>query len=157
VREECLRLQAFVRNQELSRDVEHIRRHSPLRPGMCLELVGDEDHYSCDDRPGWLRGRECRRATFLRFERLGENLAPVALVEFDEEIDMPGHKGRYGILFARYGCDYAAWALPKGSIALCIIEALPNVGDFCDCHTFTERHACYRVKETPDEPDWSNG
>jgi hypothetical protein len=157
VREEVVQVQVFVRNQELSRDFEHIRRNSPLRPGMCLELFGD-DVYSSNTPPWWLSGRECCRATFVRFELLRENLVPVALVEFDEEIDMPGHKGRYGVLFARYGCDYPAWALLEGSVAICVVEALPNdLKGFCNSHPFTERNACYRVKQTPDELDGSNG
>jgi hypothetical protein len=158
VREEIVQVQAFVRNQDLSRDFEHILRNSPLRPGMCLELFADDSVDLPDDRPGWLSGRECCRATFVRFERQGENLTPLALVEFDEPIDLPGHKGRYGVLVGRYGCDYAAWAHPEGSIAMCVVEALPNdLEGFCDAHPFTERHACYRVKETPDEPDGPNG
>jgi len=158
VREGVAPLRAFVRNQELSRDFEHVRRNSPLRPGIRLELFGG-DVYSSDVRPLWLRGRECCSATFVRFERQqGENLAPVALVEFDEAIDTPGHTGRYGILFARYGCDYAAWERPEGSVMMSVVVALPNdPEDSCDPNPFTERHACYRVKETPDEPDGSNG
>jgi hypothetical protein len=157
VRHAVVEVQAFVRNQELSRDFEHIRRNSPLRPGMRLELFGG-DTYSSDQCLLWLRGRECCSATFVRFERLGQHLTPVALVELDEAIDMPGHKGRYGVLFARYGCDYAAWADSEGSVAMCVVEALPNdLEGFCDSHPFTERHAHYRVKETPDEPDGPNG
>jgi hypothetical protein len=157
VREEVVHVQAFVRNQESSRDFEQVQRNSPLHPGIRLELFsGDVD--SSGERPLWPRGQECRGATFVRFERLGENLAPVALVEFDEVIDMAGHKGRYGILFARYGCDSPAWALPEGSVAMCVVETLPNdIEDFCAGRAFTERHACYRVKETPDEPDGSDG
>jgi len=110
--------------------------------------------------PLWLRGRECCRATFVRFERLSKsrNLTPVAFVEFDEAIDMPGHNGRYGVLFARYGCDSPAWALREDSVAMCVVEALPNdLEGFCDSHPYTERHACYRVKATPDAPEGANG
>jgi len=160
VRNAVVTLQAWVRNQDLSRDFEHIRRSSPLRPGMCLELSGDKEVYLPENRRPWLSGRECCRATFVRFERLSKNLnlTPVALVEFDEAIDIPGHQGRYGVLFARYGCDDVAWALPEGSVALCVVEALPrDLEGFCDSHPFTERHARYLVEETPDEPDGSNG
>ncbi|MFN0017814.1 MAG: hypothetical protein ACKVP0_06110 [Pirellulaceae bacterium] len=160
VRNAVVDVEAFVRNQELSRDIQHIRRNSPLRPGICLELRGSREYYSSEDRPWWLNGRECRGATFVRFERLSKNynLTPAALIAFYEAIDMPGHKGRYGVLFARYGCDYPAWTLREGSVALCVVEALPdNMEGFCDSHPFTERHACYRVKETPDEPSGSNG
>ncbi|MFN0020138.1 MAG: hypothetical protein ACKVP0_17905 [Pirellulaceae bacterium] len=153
-------VEAFVRNQELSRDIAHLRRNSPLRPGCCLELVGSREYYSSEDRPWWLSGRECRGATFVRFERLGknQNLTPVALIAFYEAIDMPGLQGRYAVLFARYGCDYPAWTLREGSVAMCVVEALPdNLEGFCDSHPFTERHAWYRIKETPDESDGSNG
>lgn len=155
VREEVMEVQAFVRNQDLSRDFEHVQRNSPLRPGVCLELFADDNVYSSDRCPLWLRGRECCRATFVRFERQqSENLAPVALVEFDEAIDTPGHTGRYGIMFARYGCNYAAWELPEGSVMMSVVVRLPNdPDDSCDPHPFTERHARYRVKETPDEVD----
>jgi hypothetical protein len=157
VREGVVPLEAFVRNQELSRDFEHVRRNSPLRPGTRLELFGDG--YSSDARPVWLSGRECRGATFVRFERQqGENLAPVALVEFDDAIDTPGHKRRYGILFARYGCDYHAWELPEGPVVMSVVERLPNdPEDSCGPDPFTERYARYLVKETPDEPGGSNG
>jgi hypothetical protein len=147
VRNEVMTVQAFVRNQALSRDFEHIRQYSPLRPGVRLELLGSPEVYTADNRPEWLNGRECRRATFIRFERLDENLAPVALIELDEAIDIPGHQGRYGVLAARYGCDFPAWAFPEGSVALCIVEAPPNdLKGFFDSHPFTERHAYYRVE-----------
>lgn len=157
VREGVVQVQSFVRNQELSRDIEHIRRNSPLRPGVRLELFAD-DVYSSDVCPLWLRGRESCSATFVRFERQGENLAPVALIEFDEAIYTPGRQRRFGILFGRYGCDYYAWALPEGSVLMSVVERLPNAPeDACDAHPFTERHARYRAKETPDEPDEPNG
>lgn len=157
VREGGLRVQKYLRNQELSRDFEHIQRCSPLRPGMCLELsVGNL--YPSNNRPAWLSGRESSKATFIRFERLGDNLAPVALVEFDETIDLPGHHGRYGVLFAWYGEDNPVWALLEGAVAMCVVEALPNhFEDFCDSHPFTERHVCYRVKATLDQASEANG
>jgi hypothetical protein len=72
--------------------------------------------------------------------------------------DTPGCNGRYGVLFARYGCDYHAWALPEGSVALCVVDVLPNDMDgFCDSHPFTERHVRYRVEETPHEPGGTDG
>jgi hypothetical protein len=41
---------------------------------------------------------------------------------------------------------------------MCVVESLPNDLDgFCDAHPFTDRHVRYRVQETPDEPDGSNG
>ena len=148
VREEVVKLLAFVRNEGLSRDFEHVRRNSPLQPGIRLDLFGG-DNYSPDRRLSWLGNRKCRRATFVRFERQGTNLTPVAFVEFDEAIDVPGHQGCYGVLFARYGCDHPAWALPEGSVALCVVEALQTeLHGFCDSHPFTERHARYRVQET---------
>ena len=157
VREAVVKLQVFLRNQALSRNIEHVRRNSPLRPGMRLELCGDY----CNSSEGhlrWLSGGECCTATFLRFERLGENLTPVAFVEFDEAIDIPGHKGRYGVMFTRYGCDSPAWVLPEEDVAICVVEALPNdMKGFCDSHPFTERHVRCRVQETPDEPTGSIG
>lgn len=157
VREEGLRIQAWLRNQDLSRDFEHVRRHSPLQPGVRLELFAG-DAYAPEDRRPWLSGREYASATFLRFERLGKGLTPVALVELDEAIDLPEHQGRYGVLFARYGLDHPAWALAEGSVALCVVAALPNDMDgFCDAHPFTERHACYRVKEGVEEAEGAKG
>ncbi|MDX1944661.1 MAG: hypothetical protein SFU86_04575 [Pirellulaceae bacterium] len=158
VRESVVPVQAFVRNQALSRNFEHVRQNSPLHPGMCLELLADDYFYAADNRPSWLSGRECRRARFVRFERQGEHLTPAALVEFDEAIDLPGHKGRFGVLFARYGCDNGAWALPEGSVALCVVEAPPSdLNGFCDSHPFTERHARYRVMTTPEVPNGPHG
>ncbi len=157
VRKGVMKLQVFVRNQALSRDFEYVQRNSPLRPGMRLELCGDYCN-SSEDHLRWLSGGECCTATFVRFERLGEDLAPVAFVEFDEAIDIPGHKGRYGVMFTRYGCESPAWVLPEEDVAICVVEALPNdMKGFCDSHPFTERHVRCRVKETPDEPTGSNG
>lgn len=149
VREAVVEVQAFARNQEVSRDFEHVRRNSPLRPGIRLELF---DKYSEKQPAAWLGGRDCYRATFVRFERWG-NRVPVALIEFDEAIDMPGHKGRYGVLITRYGVEYAAWERPEGEVALYVVEALPNdIEEFWEPHTLEtalKRYAGYRVKETP--------
>ena len=157
VRAAVAQVQNFVQNRELSRDFEHVRRNSPLRPGCRLELFGSREFYASADRP-WLNGREFCRATFVGFQSLGENLTPVALVEFDEAFDLPGCQGRFGVMFARYGRDEAAWAQQEWSVALSVVEARPNDLDgCCDTHPFTERQACYRVIETPDQPAGSSG
>ncbi len=157
VREGVVPLQTFVRNQELSRDLEHVRRNSPLRPGIRLELF---DSYSAHSGE-WLGGRECYPATFVRFESRDEYHAPVAYIEFDEAIDIPGHKGRYGVLLAWYGVESPAWGLPEGEVALYVVEALPGDADAVwashTLDTALKRHAGYRIKEMPGEPDGSNG
>jgi hypothetical protein len=91
-------------------------------------------------------------ATFLRFTSRGEDLIPACLVEFDEVIEIPGHKGRYGVLLASYGLDCAAWAQPEDNVIVYVAEALTE-----DISSFRfdgraspnpiETHATYRVEE----------
>jgi hypothetical protein len=142
----------FSRNEALSRDLDHVRRNSPLRPGVRLALFGGYDYHSSGGKPYWLNGRTCYRATFLRFAPRDEDLIPAGLVEFDEAIDMPGHTGRYGVLLSTYGMDFVAWALPEAEVVVYLTEVLPKdlrVFRF-DGRAFPdpiETHATYRIEE----------
>jgi hypothetical protein len=143
---------SFLRNEALSRDLDHVHRNSPLRPGVRLALFGGYDYYSSGGKPYWLNGRDCYRATFLRFAPHDEDLIPAGLVEFDEVIDMPGHKGRYGILLATYGLDFVAWTQPEADVVVYVTEAMPeNLSVFrFDGRASPdpiETHATYRIEE----------
>jgi len=48
VRKAVVEVEAFVRNQALSRDFEYVLQNSPLRPGVCLEMFAD-NVYSPDE------------------------------------------------------------------------------------------------------------
>ncbi len=65
-------------------------------------------------------------------------------MEFDETIELPGHKGRYGVLFGTYGPRAAAWAETKGTVTVHVVEALPedlNVVRFSGDAAATQTHA----------------
>ncbi len=70
-------------------------------------------------------------------------------MEFDETVELPGHKGRYGVLFGSYGPHAAAWAETEGTVTVYVVEALPedlNVVRFSDATAATQTHASYRVE-----------
>src|ERR1700722_16646177 len=46
VRQAALDFQTFARHEALSKDLDYVRRHSPLRPGTRLELFGGYDYYA---------------------------------------------------------------------------------------------------------------
>jgi hypothetical protein len=94
VRQAALDFQAFARHEALSKDLEYVRKSSPLRPGTRLALFAGYDYYAENGKPWWLNGREFYRATFLGFEARDEGKIPAGLVEFDEPVDLPGHQGR---------------------------------------------------------------
>jgi hypothetical protein len=144
---------SFLRNAALSRDLDHVCRHSPLRPGVRLALFGGYDYHSSGGNPYWLNGRECYRATFIGFAPRGEDLSPAGLVEFDEVIDLPGHKGRYGALLTSYGLDFVAWTQPEADAVVVYVTERPPE----DFSVFRydgraspdpiETHATYRIEE----------
>jgi hypothetical protein len=152
VRQAASECGSFLRHEALSRDLEHVRRNSPLRPGVRLVLFGGYDYYSSEGKPHWLDGRDCYRATFLGFASRGDDVIPAGLVEFDEIIDIPHHKGRYGILLSTYGSDFTAWSQPEADAVVYVTEALPE-----DISSFRfdgrpspdpiETHATYRLQE----------
>ena len=151
VRQVASEWQAFARQRALSTDLDHVRRNSPLRPGVRLALFGGYDYYATEGKPAWLNGRECYRATFLRFATRGDDTIPAGLVEFDEVIEIPGHNGRFGILLAGYGQDFFAWEQPEEDVVVYVTQVLPG-----DVSSFRfdgraspdpiETHATYRVE-----------
>jgi hypothetical protein len=108
VRQAAQEFQGSARHEELSKSLDYISRTSPLRKGVRLELFGGYDYYSTEGKPGWLNGRDCYRATFLGFAARGEDTIPAGLIEFDETIEVPGHRGRFGVLLASYSMNSAA-------------------------------------------------
>jgi hypothetical protein len=78
-------LQHLLRQREEQiKDVELIRRTSPLQPGTRLILSGG--YTAAYSHPWWLNGRENYKATFIAFAERGNGKMPVALVELDNEI-----------------------------------------------------------------------
>ena len=151
VRHAARELQVFARHEALSRDFDYVRANSPLRPGVRLELFGGYDYYSTEGKPWWLNGHECYRAIFLGFASFGENAIPAGLVEFDEAIDLPGHKGRFGVLRTSYDSHTFAWGEAEGVVAVHVREALPedlaSIRSSLDLALAAETHASYRVEQ----------
>jgi len=160
VRRETQEIQSFVQHGEFSKDFDYVRRNSPLRPGTRLELFGGYDYYASGGHPRWLNGRECYRATFLGFARRGKDRVSVALIEFDDLIDVLEHKGRYGILIGSYGTHSFAWGQPEDTVLVHVVAALPDDPEaFCASHpreTAVESHASYRVEGTPGQTAGEN-
>jgi hypothetical protein len=70
-------------------------------------------------------------------------------VEFDETIELPGHQGRYGVLFVSYSNLAPAWAETEhGPVTVHVVESLPqdlNLVRLLGDAAATETHATYRV------------
>jgi hypothetical protein len=152
VRNVAVEFRSLQRHEALSKDIDYVRRISPLRPGIRLELFGGYDYYATEGKPAWLNGRECYRATFLDFASYGENTIPVALVEFDEVIEVFGQKGRYGVLFGTFGFDSVVWGQTDDVVAVYVCEALPEdltlIRFFRASDSVIETHATCRIEGT---------
>ena len=134
--------------EEQIKDIDHIRRTSPLQPDVALFLYGGYD--SAYSASWWLNGREYYKATFRDFVHRGANKMPAALVELEEEIDLTEgtdlrHRGRYALLKLRYVADWCE----TETVQVHIIDALPADGEaFYASHPFgteIESHATYRI------------
>ena len=154
IRRMAAEFQVILHHKELSRNPDYVRQHSPLRPGTRLELFGGYDYYSTRGKPWWLNGREYYQAIFLGFAFRGENMILAGLVEFDEVIDVPGHKGRYGILLAGYSSLSVAWGQTEDTVAVYLVEALPEdlAAASFSYDSAIETHATYRVEGTASLP-----
>jgi hypothetical protein len=152
VRNAALEIEAMARNEKLSKDLDYVRQNSPRRRGTRLELFGGYDYYSSEGKPWWLNGRDCYRATFLAFASRGEDTIAAGLVEFDEAIDVPGHKGRYGILLASFGLRTVAWQQTEGDVVVHVTETFPEDLAFIRSSkaldAALETNATYRVEGT---------
>lgn len=136
------------RSEEQIKDIDQIRRTSPLQPGVALFLGGGYD--SAYSEPFWLNGREYYKATFIDFVPCGADKMPAAFVELENEIDLTEgsglrHKGRYALLKLRYVADWAE----TETVKVHIVEALPaDVEAFYSSHLFgteIESHASYKI------------
>lgn len=134
--------------EEQIKDVELIRRTSPLQPGTRLILSSGSTAAYCP--PWWLNGRKNYNATFLAFAERGAGKMPVALVELENEIDMTEggglrHKGRYALLRLLH---VANWAKAE-TVTVHVVESLPeDVEAFYWSHPFgteIETHATYAI------------
>lgn len=136
------------RRAQQVKDIEQIRRSSPLRPGSRLALGGG--YTAAYSRPWWLNGRECYLATFIDFAARGAGEMPVARVALDDEIDMVEaggrrHRGRHALLKLLHVADWAA----TETVTVHVVESLPDdVGAFYAVHPFgteIESHATYTL------------
>jgi hypothetical protein len=150
--------QAYCRCEEQSRDLDYLRRTSPLQPGTRLLLGGG--YTGAYSPPWWLNGRESYSATFLGFAAAHVGSVPRVFVELDEEIDMTEaagrrHKGQFAVLSAHRSCAFnqapsALWGdAEHETLAVEIVEALPAdvaaLSACCFLNTAIESHAGYRV------------
>ena len=77
-------------------------RTNKLKPGDRIKLFGG---YDMD--PPWLKGRDCHYARILRFidsrieGRTGDERLS-AVIEFDEEIELKGLRGKFGVILGRW-------------------------------------------------------
>jgi HEAT repeat protein len=138
----------LLRNESLSKDLDHLRRASPLQPGTRLILFGGYDFYSSRGKPRWLNGRDYYKATFISFVQRRRDSVPVACVELDEAFDLAEHKGRFALLLDRYSSASAAWSA-EGTVTVHIVERLPEDFEaFYASHPFgteVETHAQYEI------------
>jgi hypothetical protein len=134
------------RRDEQIKDMDQIRRTSPLQPGTRLKLSGGYDH----GQSWWLNGRDCYHASFIAFAERGADKMPVAVVELEEELDMveacgQRHKGRYALLSLLF---IANWDR-KGTVTVHIVETVPtDFAAFYLSHPFgteIETHATYEI------------
>lgn len=149
--------------EEQIKDIDQIRRTSPLHPGTRLTLAGgytgvvqcqaDGKWYRA---PWWLNGRQCYQGTFLAFAERGAGIVPAALVALDDEIDLTEggglrHKGRYALLTLLYVANWTE----KGTVTVHVVEALPgDVEAFYSSHPFgteIETHATYTLVNSDQE------
>jgi hypothetical protein len=144
-------LQCLVRQREDQiKNVEQIRRTSPLQPGTRLILSGGYWAGNCS--PWWLSGRENYKATFIAFAEREAGKMPVAYLELDNEIDLTEggglrHKGRYALLRL---LQVANWTESE-TVTVHVVEVLPdNVEAFYLSHPFgteVETHATYAIEK----------
>jgi hypothetical protein len=134
------------------KDIEQVRRVSPLQPGTRLVLSGG---YAHPGPPRWLDGRPCYKATFLAFAERGADKMPAALVRLDEPIDMvegggQRHRGQFALLKLWH---VANWEETE-TVVLHVVEALPeDVEQFYATHPFgteIETHVTYAIDREPD-------
>jgi hypothetical protein len=137
--------EAARRRAEQIKDIEVVRRTSPLQPGTRVALGGG--YSAAFGPPSWLGGRDQYTATFLGFAQYRPDIMPVAHVEFDDEVALPRVRGRYGLLRLLYVANWAA----TETVVVHILESLPeDIGPFCGMPpdplpSEVETHATYRV------------
>lgn len=142
-------LQDLLRQRERQiKDVELLRRTSPLRPGTRLILSGG--YTAAFSPPWWLNDQKDYKATFLAFAERGAGKMPVALVELDNTIDMTEgsglrHKGKYARLTLLYVVNWSK----SETVTVNVVERLPEDMDaFYLSHpigTEIETHATYTI------------
>jgi hypothetical protein len=141
-------------DEERIKDIDQLRRTSPLQPGVALILFGGYD--SAYSESWWLNGRRHYKATFIDFVHRGADKMPAAFVKLEEEIDLTEasgqlHKGSYALLKLRYVADWR----DTETVGVHIVDALPaDVEAFYSSHPFgteIESHATYRIANHEDE------
>ena len=135
----------IVRRTNRFTDIAIIANTSPLQPGCRIRLNG-----SYDLTQWWLNGNDYYDATFVRFADRKHGEMPVAIIEFDNEIDMTEgsgqiHRGKLGVMKLHFVADWNS----SETVWVHIIESTPNDFDeFYDSHPFgteIESHATYTL------------
>lgn len=121
------------RLEDLTTDVYHIRRSSPLQPGVRLTLGSCYSAVSL----WWKRPDDCT-ATFIDFLDCGADVMPAAFVELKADIDFTEqpsglrHRGRYALLKLLYVADWEE----SGDVEIHIVAARPE-----DAEAFFSEHS----------------
>jgi len=133
----------IVRRANRVTDIAQIANTSPLQPGCRIRLNG-----SYDLTQWWLNGNDYYDATFVRFAERKHGEMPVAIIEFDNEIDMTEscgqiHRGKFGVMKLHFVADWDS----SETVCVHIIASAPNnLDEFYDSHPFgteIESHATY--------------
>ena len=117
-----------------------------LKPGDRIRLSG-----GYDPQPQWLRGREAHRARVVRFvdnkmkQRRGDERLS-ALVEFDEELEFEGLRGKYGMLLLRYRGQ--CWE-HSGTVHVNLLDTgINDISEMVEASSrWMESHAQYQTVE----------
>jgi hypothetical protein len=91
-----------------------------LKPNDRIKLYG-----GYDIKPPWMKGREYHFAKVLRFidnkiEKRKNDERLAAVIEFDEEIEFKGFKGKFGLIMGRW--EGQQWEI-KGIVHIYLLES----------------------------------
>ena len=157
IRESVPWFQNALRVEELNKDIDYVRRVSPLQPGTCMRL--SEGLFG--QASGWLQGREYRDATLIGFARDCAERLPMALIEFEEEIHFTDrldreHTGRHAVLQSNNNSFYdydrprtVIWTQPsEETIDVYLFKTPPKDADLassCVSETRIETQVNYNI------------
>jgi hypothetical protein len=140
------------RRESRVRDIDQLRRISPLQPGVRLVLSGgySSPHW-------WLSGNACYRATFVDFVRRGADNMPAVLIKLQDSIDLTEysgrrHQGQYALVSLLYLSNWEE----EGTVTVHIVDKPPeDPVAFYATHPFgteIEAHATYAIADANADP-----